>query len=219
MLNRLQIPGTVQSLSFSLCTWLLPCFSTFLHMQPALQRSSHCSKQCSNSSFVWSDCRHRQQAHLTSSPANPTWSDIFHAVLTLPELLNMDDQKALSAVSRSLRRSFVAKIQVVTVTNDKDLALVNQSWPLLSMVILHTEVDRYFASLQSARSLALVDISAKVTVPVSTPDMSQSSLLPYMPRIYEKIFLLKPLHTSASLALASSAAKQLADHLLGSGRS
>ena len=127
----------------------------------------------------------------------------------------MDDQKALSAVSRSLRRSFVAKIQVVTVTNEKDLALVNQSWPLLSMVILHTEVDRYFASLHSARSLARVGISAKVTVPVLTPDMSQSSLLPIMPDIYEKFFLLKPLHTSASLALASSAAKQLAHHLLG----
>ena len=125
----------------------------------------------------------------------------------------MNDQKALSAVSRSLRRSFVAKIQVVTVTDEEDVALVNQSWPLLSMVILQTKRACYYASLPSVRSLAHVCISAKDTM--FAVDVSDIWLIPYIADSYKKIFMLKPLHTSASLALASWAPQQLAHQWLG----
>ena len=133
---------------------------------------------------------------MTSSPASPSFLDIFHEVPTLPELLSMDDQKALSAASRSFRRSFVAKIQVVTVKSEQDLALVNQSWPLLSMVILQPRRRRSHAALPSERNLASVCVQVTGSSPSS-----------------EKIFMLKPLHTS-SLSVASSAAQQLAYYLL-----
>ena len=133
---------------------------------------------------------------MTSSPASPSFLDIFHEVLTLPELLNMNDQKALSAASRSFCRSFVAKIQVVTVKSEQDLPLVNQSWPLLSMVILQPWRCWSHAVLPSERNLASVCVQVSGSSPSS-----------------EKIFMLKPLHTS-SLSVASSAAQQLACYLL-----
>ena len=131
----------------------------------------------------------------------------------------MDDQKALSAVSRSLRRSFVAKIQVVTVTIREDLALVNQSWPLLSMVTLQTKGYCY-VSPPPARSLACVGVLAKVPAHASTPDLPRTSPLTHMrePEVHEKIFMLTPLNTSASLALASPATQQLAHYLLAKWR-
>ena len=50
----------------------------------------------------------------------------------------MDDQKALSAASKSLRYPFVAQIQIVTVTYNEDFAFITQCWwPLLSMVVLN----------------------------------------------------------------------------------
>ena len=134
-----------------------------------------------------------------TSPASPSFLDIFHEVPTLPELLNMDDQKALSAASRSFCRSFVAKIQLVTVKREQDLALVNQSWPLLSMVILRpkrcwSSID---AVLPSGRGLA--------SVCIQVCGHRYSS---------EWIFMLQPLYTSSSLSASASAAQQLAHYLL-----
>ena len=137
------------------------------------------------------------KGHMTSSPASPSLLDIFHEVPTLPELLNMDDQKALSAASRSFRRSFVAKIQLVTVKREQDLALVNQSWPLLSMVILQLGRHWSGALLPSEWNLACVC--------VQVGGYRRNS---------EKIFMLQPLHTSSSLSSPAAAAQQLALDLL-----
>ena len=163
--------------------------------------------------FLWAACRsgQSQQGHVVSPPASPTLLDVFHEVPTLPELLSMDDQKALSAASRSFRRSFVAKIRVVTVACEAHLASVNYGWPLLSMVILQTDYC-YLPAPPSDRSMACVRVSAKVSVPVSAqlcwPPFSVS-----LPVRTGNIFVLRPLHTTASLAWASTAAQQLAHHL------
>lgn len=127
----------------------------------------------------------------------------------------MDDQKALSAANMSFRKSFVVKIRAVSVTCKADLALVNYSWPLLSMVILQTEFCCHLPSPPSDRSLAYASVSAYATVPASVP------ILPFTIDMPEhclsgrngKICMLRPLHTTASLAWASTAAQQLADHL------
>ena len=158
---------------------------------------------CSNA-FLYAliaDTHSLSKGHMTS-PVSPSLLDIFHEVPTLPELLNMDDQKALSAASRSFRRSFVAKIQLVTVESEQDLALVNQSWPLLSMVTLRHRRRSSDAILPSDRGLACVC--------VQVGGFGYSS---------EKIFMLKPLHTSSSLSVSASAAQQLAHHLWAKWRS
>lgn len=85
-------------------------------------------------------CRHGQcqQSRLCFPPASLTLLDVVHEVPTLPELLTFDAQKALSAVSRSHREQFLARIQIVTVTCKKQFALVFRCrLPWLSMVILH----------------------------------------------------------------------------------
>ena len=132
-----------------------------------------------------------------TSSASPSLLDTLHEVPTLPELLNMADQKALSLASRSFRRSFVAKIQLVTVKREQDLALVNQSWPLLSMVILKPRHPWSHAVLPSTRGLAAVCVS-----------------LSGFSHIIEKIFMLQPVHTPSSLSASASAAPQLAKYLL-----
>ena len=61
----------------------------------------------------------------------------FHEVPMLPELLSMNDQKALSAASRSFAKALLlGQIRVVALACEADLALVNYGWPLLSMVFL-----------------------------------------------------------------------------------
>ena len=75
---------------------------------------------------VCHDCRQSEPSPLQSPTASLTLPDVIHEVPTLPELLTMDDQKALSAASRNFCLSFFAHIQVVTVTCVKDFALVTQ---------------------------------------------------------------------------------------------
>lgn len=174
--------------------------------------------------FVGSDCRNEQsqQGHAVSPPASPTLLDVFHQVPTLPELLNMYDQRALSAANRSLCKSFVAEIRVVTVACQADLVSVNYCWPQLSMVILLAEYACYLASPPSDRSPACVGVSAKVSVPASGPILP--AFTGYTPCVQQpghtgKIFMRRPLHTTASLAWASTAAQQLAQHLTVKSRS
>ena len=64
-------------------------------------------------------------SRVTLVPASLTLLDALHEVPTLPELLNTDDQKALSDASRSFHERFVAQVQAVTVTCTEDLALVS----------------------------------------------------------------------------------------------
>ena len=127
----------------------------------------------------------------------------------------MHDQNALSAASRSFRRSFVAKIRVVTVTCDEDLTLVNYGWPLLSMVTLQT--DCYLVSPPLNRCLACVAVIGKVTTQLLASILLLCfNALKHKPGFCEfnsRIFMLRHLHTSASQAWASSAAQQLAHHL------
>ena len=169
--------------------------------------STHAALLCDVCLSVWSnvathfliaDTHSLSKAHMTS-PASPSLLDIFHEVPTLPELLNVDDQKALSAASRSFRRSFVAKIQLVTVKNKQDLALVNQSWPLLSMVILRPK--RRWSSIDAV----LPSVRGLASVCIQLYGYHYSS---------EWIFMLQPLHTSSSLSASASAAQQLAHYWL-----
>ena len=205
-----QNASTRYSLLFQLQPCDVACCPTSVHSQPPERQ---CLLPWSNT-LLWSGRRdgQSQQGHVISPPASPSFTDVLHEVPTLPELLKMDDQKALSAVSRSLRNSFVAKVRVVTVACKADLALVNYSWPLLSMVIL-IEDDCYLPSPPSDRSLVCVGVSARpVSAPILQPFITYAEESCLCGRT-SKIFMLRPLHTSASLAWASLAAQQLGHHL------
>lgn len=49
--------------------------------------------------------------------------DVLRQIPTLPELLDKDAQKALSATCRSLRERFIFPVQAVTVTSKEDYHL------------------------------------------------------------------------------------------------
>lgn len=91
----------------------------------------------------------------------------------------MDDQKALSATSRSFRGRFIAQVQIVTSTDVGEFALgINCRWPLLSMVILLNR-DAIWPEVQPPdRVLAHVAVADREFDPAS-------------------IFMLRPLYTSA----------------------
>ena len=55
--------------------------------------------------------------------------DILHELPTLPDLLNPDAQKALSATCKIYRLWCIAQIQVVTVVRKEDYALAPQVAP------------------------------------------------------------------------------------------
>lgn len=147
--------------------------------------------------FVCFGCRHsKAQRRLSScTVAATTLLDVVIEAARLSDLLPADAQKALAAVSRDFRETFISQIQVVTVATREDVALVLQrSWPRLSMIVLR---NGFLWSFDVGnRSQANIQLTSSTS------------------REFASIVLLRPLKTPlCELALASTAAKQLAHQL------
>ena len=139
-----------------------------------------------------------------SPSASLTLLDVLHKVPRLPELLTADAQKALSAVSRSLRERRMAQARVVTVPCEQDLRLINKwsgkgwcRWPLLSLISLCTYRYPYVNAL-----------------PIHHQRLEAHVYISSEKEPHAVLSLLRPLHTPAnSSAWVSTAAQQLANHM------
>ena len=125
--------------------------------------------------------------------------DLLRKAPWLLQLLTPDDQKALSATSRSFREYFIAQVKVITVSSDEEVALaIKKQWPAFTMVIHNSHfafVYDFYRGLPE-RVLAVVKV-------LTLCDRKEAT-----------IFMLRPKHSPASdAALAKQAAKQLLQQL------
>lgn len=118
-----------------------------------------------------------------------------HEVLTLLELLEPEDKRALLCVSKEVRQHFLGQASVLTVTRRKDSgAATKYLFPNLTLLIVQNHLDYSLKSQPVERRLASVTVSGHDT------------------GAYATVFMLTPLETSRS-AWVPSAVKQLAQHM------
>ena len=146
------------------------------------------------------DCRHTQAQHSgsVSETADISLLDILCQIPTLPEVLNPDSRKALSATCKSCRVRFIAQVQIVTVVNPEDYVLIlERRWPRVNMVIVPGVAAHELVAAPPDIMIFNVQVTA-----------TGSEVAGFF---LTTICLLKPLHNLANdVSWTPSAAQQLA---------